>query len=160
MTAGVRSGRHQHVPWDLVQTAHIAQRRFAKVFAEFGLTPAQYGVLASLTDGDDLSQAELARAIMVRPQSLTALIDTLVAVGLVVREGVPGRGRRKALSLSDEGRELFAAARPAAYHLLRAEVTGLDRRQTQEFATLLTIVREHLTEGRDTDAPPGRGRPS
>lgn len=138
----------QHVLWDLVQTARIAERRFAEVFAEFGLTPAQYGVLASLADGDDLSQAELARAILVRPQSLAAVVDTLVAAGLVVREGPPGRGRRKSHALSDRGSRAVAEARPAAYRLLRSEVTGLDPRQTQQFDAALTVRREHLDGGR------------
>ena len=141
----------QHVLWDLVQTAHVAQRRLTEVFADLGLTPAQYGVLASLADGDDLSQAELARAVLVRPQSLAAVIDTLVGAGLVRRGGPRGRGRRQALSLSDRGRELVAAARPAAYRLLRPEVTGLDPEQSRELAAMLTVVRQHLTQAVLTD---------
>lgn len=130
--------------WDLVRTAHLAQRRLGEVFAAHGLTPAQYGVLASLADGDDLSPAELARSVLVRPQSLASVVNTLVDAGLVVRDGQPGRGRRKALSLSERGRELVASARPAAYRLLSQEVTGLNRGETGELVALLAIVREHL----------------
>lgn len=137
---------HQHVLWDLVRTAHVVERRFAEVFAEFGLTAAQYGVLASLADGDHLSPTELARAVLVRPQSLVGVVDALVDAGLVVRAGPPGRGRRKALSLSDRGRVVIAGARPAAYRLLKLETTGLDRRATQELGSFLTTLREHLGE--------------
>lgn len=135
--------------WDLVRTAHVAERRFTEVFAELGLTASQYGVLASLADGDDLSPAELARAVLVRPQSLAGVVNALVEAGLVVRAGPPGRGRRKALSLSNRGRSVFVEARPAAYRLLRPHTTGLDSRQTRELGSLLMTLRDHLAEHED-----------
>lgn len=148
------AGRRQHVLWDLVRTAHLAERRFREVFAEFGLTAAQYGVLASLADGDDVSPAELARSVLVRPQSLAGVLEALVEAGLVVREGPPGRGRRKALSLSKKGRAVFAEARPAAYRLLETETTGLDPQQTHELGSTLTTLRRHLSEaGPSSDGP-------
>ena len=163
MNAEFSTSGHQHVLWDLVRTAHVAERRFAEVFGEFGLSATQYGVMASLADGDNLSPAELARAILVRPQSLAGVVDTLVEAGLVVRDGPPGRGRRKLLSLSDRGRQVFSEARPAAYRLLRFETTGLESRQIGELGRILATLREHLREPEhrhergDHEASPGEG---
>lgn len=106
--------------WTLVQTAHVAGRRIAAVFGEAGLTPQQFGVLACLVDGDadgddGLSKAELARAVLVRPQSMGRLVDAMIRQGLVARSGPGGRGRRAALTVTDRGRAAHEAARPAAY---------------------------------------------
>ena len=100
--------------WELVQTAHLATRRFTEVFAEAGLTPAQYGVLASLADGDDLSQADLARSVQVRPQSMGRLVAAMISHGLVERGGPGGRGRRTGLEITPAGRAALDRARPAA----------------------------------------------
>lgn len=137
-----------HVLWELVQTGHLATRRFTRVFAEFGITPAQFGVLASLFDQDDLSQAELARAILVRPQSLSRSVDELVRQGLVRRRS-RGRGRRAGLELTASGREVVAAARPAAYRMLSPEHLGLDRDQQATLADLLQLVRQGLMQAED-----------
>lgn len=130
--------------WDLVQTAHLAERRFTEVFAAAGLSPAQYGVLASLADGDDLSQADLARAVLVRPQSMGRLITDMIAAGLVVRDGPGGRGRRANLHLTPAGEKAFAQARPAAYAINTPEALGLEPEQVDVLSDLLATIREHI----------------
>ncbi len=87
--------------WELVQTAHLAARTFRDLFATVGLTPTQFGVLACLADGDDFTKAELARALMVRPQSMDPLIETLLSERLVVRDGPPGQeGGRPGITIT------------------------------------------------------------
>ncbi len=132
------------VLWDLVQTGHLAARCSGEVFAGCGLTPAQYGVLASLADGDDLSQADLARAVPVRPQSMGRLIGAMVDDGLVLRRGSGGRGRRSRIEISAKGSAVLGVARPAAYRLLASEVTGLDHTQRTLLTELLQMVRNQL----------------
>lgn len=135
--------------WELVQTAHVAARRFTEVFAEAGLTPAQFGVLASLADGDDLSQADLARAVLVRPQSMGRLVAAMVARGLVDRAGPGGRGRRTGLALTPAGRRALDVARPAAYALNEPAALGLTADQVAVLVDHLTAVRARLTEDVD-----------
>jgi DNA-binding MarR family transcriptional regulator len=139
--------------WELVQTAHLAGRRFAEAFASAGLTPAQFGVLASLVDGDDLSPADLARAVYVRPQSMGRLVADMVEQGLVTRTGPGGRGRRTGLALTDRGRRAVAEARPAAYALSTPEALHLTPSQVEDLVELLGIVRRAL----QTDPPPTDG---
>jgi DNA-binding MarR family transcriptional regulator len=139
--------------WDLVQTAHLAGRRFAAVFASHGLSPAQYGVLASLADGDDLSQAELARAVLVRPQSMARLVSAMVEAGLVERVGTGGRGRRTGLVLTASGQKAFRAARPAARATSTPEALGLSATENAQLVALLATVRQGLA--RDIDGDPG-----
>lgn len=131
--------------WDLVQTAHLATRRFTEVFAEAGLSPAQYGVLASLADGDDLSQADLARAVLVRPQSMNRLVADMVERGLVERAGPGGRGRRTGLETTPAGRRALDRARPAAYTLNQPSALGLDADRVAALVDTLAVLRARLS---------------
>lgn len=131
--------------WELVQTAHLATRRFTEVFAAAGLSPAEFGVLASLADGDDLSQADLARAVLVRPQSMHRLVTDMVQRGLVLRTGPGGRGRRTGLTSTPAGSRALAQARPAAYAINEPEALGLSDPEAAELVRLLAVLRDHLT---------------
>jgi DNA-binding MarR family transcriptional regulator len=70
------------------------------------------GTTDAVGRADGLSQADLARAVGVRPQSMTALVTGLTTRALVVRRADPGRGRHSRLALTDAGRALLADAWP------------------------------------------------
>ncbi len=128
--------------WTLVQAAHVVARGFTEVFAEVGLTPTQFGVLAHLADDEGLSQAELARRVLVRPQSLGELVGVLVDRGLVRRDGPGGRGRRSGLVITDAGRALYEAALPGVVAFHRPESIGLSPAQLATLEDLLqTLLR-------------------
>ncbi|WP_054145831.1 MarR family winged helix-turn-helix transcriptional regulator [Frigoribacterium sp. RIT-PI-h] len=77
---------------------------------------ASAGIAPGTTDAtgraDGLRQADLARAVGVRPQSMTALVAGLTTRALLVRRADPGRGRHSRLALTDAGRALLADAWP------------------------------------------------
>jgi DNA-binding MarR family transcriptional regulator len=132
--------------WALVQTAHLAARRFTEVFAAAGLTPAQFGVLACLADGDDLSKAELAQAILVRPQSMARLTNAMVDQGLLRRTGPGGRGRRSGLVMTDRGRQALEQARPAAWAINQPDAVGLSAEEIDILLDHLQTISRTLTD--------------
>lgn len=131
--------------WELIQTSHVVARRFAEVFAAAGLTPTQFGVLAALADEPDLSQADLARIVLVRPQSMHHLIATLLERGLVQRAGPGGRGRRTRVELTDTGRHALRTALPAVHALNAPTTIGLDPGAAAALTRHLRTVRAALT---------------
>lgn len=131
--------------WELVQTAHLAARAFRDLFATIGLTPTQFGVLACLADGDDFTKAQLARALMVRPQSMDPLIEALLAEGLVERDGLPRRGRAAGITITTAGLELLARIRPQVSEINAPESIGLDADQIPLLAAQLRTIRDRLT---------------
>ena len=133
------------VLWELVQTAHLAARTFRDLFATVGLTPTQFGVLACLADGDDFTKAELARALMVRPQSMDPLIETLLSERLVVRDGPPGRGRAAGITITTAGRERLAQIRPRVHQVNAPERIGVDAAQVPLLITQLRAIRARLS---------------
>ncbi|HWL04704.1 MAG TPA: MarR family transcriptional regulator [Xanthobacteraceae bacterium] len=87
----------------------------------YGLTRAQWAVLARLETCEGLKQAELAELLDIQPITLTRLIDRLCDSGLIERRPDPTDRRVKRLhltpaatpllaGLADLGRELFSVA--------------------------------------------------
>ena len=98
--------------WTVIRAARELARRLAEELAPLDLTPVEFGALVQLASGGERNQAELARAVGVRPQSMAALVGGLETRGLVERGAVPGRGRASRLRLTRDGRELLADAWP------------------------------------------------
>jgi long-chain acyl-CoA synthetase len=77
--------------------------------AQMDLTLPQYRVMCLLAEGSSASSG-LADRLAVRPPSITAVIDGLVARGLVERKHEDSDRRRIAVRLTDEGVRMVAEA--------------------------------------------------
>jgi long-chain acyl-CoA synthetase len=84
-------------------------KRVEFALAEADLTLPQYRVLGILAEGSAAASG-LAGRLAVRPSSVTAIIDGLVARGLVDRRHEEDDRRRIALRLTEEGAHTIAAA--------------------------------------------------
>jgi len=101
------------------------------------LSLPQYRVLALLGDGSTASSV-LARKLAVSPPTVTAVVDGLVARGLVQRQADPEDRRRLTLLLTRDGKRVLTAADAAAE-------TRLD-----EIAAFLDEPPEALAAGLDS----------
>ncbi|MEK6310571.1 MULTISPECIES: MarR family transcriptional regulator [Curtobacterium] len=99
--------------WTVIRAARTLARRLGDVLAPLGLTPVEFGALVQLAAGGQLTQAELARAVGIRPQSATTLVAALADRGLLDRGSERGRGRPSRITLTSAGRALLAEAFPA-----------------------------------------------
>ena len=125
------------VTWSLIRAAHRAQRDLTEVFAEHGLSPVQFGVLSHLATGAAFTQAQLAREVLVRPQSISGVLDGMVERGLVAREAERAKGRRNPLALTPAGHDLLAVVWPEVRRANRPELLGLSE---AEAATLNAVL--------------------
>lgn len=130
--------------WELVQTHHVVARRFRDLFAAHGLTPTQFGVLACLRDGDSFTKAQLARAVLVTPQSMDPLIEGLLQRGLVERDGPTGRGRAAGIHITDKGWQLTARASADVVEFNAAERIGIPEGSIPELVHHLRAIRQRL----------------
>ncbi len=74
------------------------------------LTTPQYAVLTALEAEPGMSNAKLARAAFVTPQTMHGLLTTLASAGLLARDPDPGHGRILRTQLTDRGRSVLAEA--------------------------------------------------
>lgn len=95
--------------WSIVRVARFAGQRLSDRLAEHGLNPIQFGVLAHLAIASEMTQSDLARAVLVRPQSIAPLLDGLESRGLILRSGARSRGRRNPVRITAEGRGALEA---------------------------------------------------
>lgn len=121
--------------WTVVRAAREIARRLGDALAPLQLTPVEFGALSQLAAADGLSQADLARAVGIRPQSVTPLLASLTTRGLIERRTAPGRGRHSRLGLTAQGSALLAEAWPVV--AASEEWFGEDRERTRAVATAL-----------------------
>src|SRR5262245_35374586 len=77
---------------------------------ELGLTTAQYAALGVLETAPGISNAALARACFVTPQTMNEIVQSLHARGWVEREPHPVHGRILQLDLTELGRRRLTLA--------------------------------------------------
>jgi DNA-binding MarR family transcriptional regulator len=120
------------VEYRLVRLADRLERRFTAALGPGGLSPRQFSVLAVLAAEPGITSADLARAVLTRPQSMHALLDQLQARGLVDRGAQRGRGRAAPVRLTADGRAVLStsAARVVALEAeTRARLGETDYRE-------------------------------
>jgi long-chain acyl-CoA synthetase len=93
----------------LGRTAAWLAKQVELGLADADLSLPQYRILGLLDESSAVSSA-LAERLAVRPPTITAVVDGLVARGLVERRAVTGDRRRVDHVLTDEGRRVLDAA--------------------------------------------------
>ena len=122
----------------ITRIAYLIDRELDRVFVGYGLSGADFDVLATLRRSrGSLTPTELSRSTMVTTGGMTKRLDRLETAGLISREADPTDRRGKLIALTAEGRSLVDSAVKA--HLeneerILATVPAADR---EELAGLL-----------------------
>src|SRR5437660_4563147 len=103
------SGSQQRDRVPLGRAAARLAKHVEKALSLSDLSLPQYRVLVLLGDGSAVASA-LASKLAVSPPSVTAIVDGLVARGLVNRRSDGGDRRRVTHALTDKGRRVLAQA--------------------------------------------------
>jgi len=112
--------------WLLRAPSVLAWLRLARVFQKvdrasvehlraWGLSVAQFDVLAQVGAAEGITQQELAQSLLVTKGNVTQLLDRMEASGWIRR---CQEGRCNRLALTDEGRRLYADVVPAQEDLI------------------------------------------
>jgi DNA-binding MarR family transcriptional regulator len=123
--------------WNLVRAARLTARRMSERLVEFDLNPVTFGVLAQLSVASPMTQADLARAVLIRPQSIATLLEGLEQRDLIRREGDRTRGRRNPVVLTDAGHALLDRAWDIVIETNDLSGDGFDPEETIELNRLL-----------------------
>jgi DNA-binding MarR family transcriptional regulator len=140
----------------LVRTFGLLERVQQPYWARFGISGSQWGVLramhrAQIEQPGGLRLTDLSQRLLVRPPSVTGVIDRLQRAGLVVRGASSGDLRTKRVSLTPRGRQLVEqvlAGHRARLHLLLAGLSDSDQAKLYQ---LLMRWGEHLENLAETE---------
>jgi long-chain acyl-CoA synthetase len=112
------------------------------------LSLPQYRVMAFLADGDAASSL-LAEKLAVSPPSITAVVDGLVAKGLVERKADPSDRRRLPLALTAKGATALRSADAAVHDRLTQVLSHLDDDGAQAVHASVDHLERALDRNRD-----------
>ena len=132
-TAGLRATA---VPaWlRLARVYHQLDRASAEHLRAYGLSVAQFDVLAQVGAHEGLTQQELADALLVTKGNVCQLVERMEQAGLVARQQ---EGRCKRLYLTERGRALWEQAVPAQERLIAERFAALDGAEQRSLHALL-----------------------
>ncbi|WP_344073012.1 MarR family winged helix-turn-helix transcriptional regulator [Prauserella alba] len=114
----------------------------AQALDTLGLTGAEYGALDYISRHADPSNADLARYLLVTPQSLGKLTAGMRSRGLLHRAPTQG-SHRYHLALTPDGQQALARARPHVEAAQQRLLAPLDRQERIRFARALTLCADH-----------------
>ncbi len=134
---------------ELIRTFGLVERVMQPYFARFGITGSQWGVLRNLHRAEQdglprLRLTELSERLLIRPPSVTGLVDRLERAGLLVRHSSTTDLRAKQIGLTSAGRKLVQRVLAVHKEQIDSLLTGLSVQERTELHRLLALWRKHL----------------
>ncbi|QAA76320.1 MAG: Transcriptional regulator, MarR family [Candidatus Bipolaricaulis sibiricus] len=133
----------------LMQVSKLLRDRVHTRMEGIGLSRGQGFILFRLGHEDGLPQTELARQTMVRPATLTEVLQRMESAGLVERRPDPADGRVSRVFLTPQGE----AARRQAEEIWRELEADLNAIMTAEERAALRVLLGKLRSALGTEAP-------
>jgi DNA-binding MarR family transcriptional regulator len=133
----------------LVRVTGLFRNRMEPYFTRFGISGAQWGILRTLYRAESehlesLRLTDLGQRVIVRPPSVTAIVDRLERLGLVTRRVTPTDQRSKQVALTVVGRQLVERVLEQHPAQMRAVLAGLAPAEQGDLQRLLERLAAHL----------------
>src|SRR5579863_4461479 len=114
--------------------------------SQYGVTYAQWVVLARLDRFERLKQSELAEMLDLQPITLTRLLDRLCDSGLIERRSDPNDRRAKRLFLTAAARPMLEQLGPLGEDMMTTALAGVSRETVEQIVAQLAVVKENLRQ--------------
>jgi DNA-binding MarR family transcriptional regulator len=133
----------------LVRTYGLLGRIMQPYFAGFGISGAQWGVLRTLHRAETAQEAglrlrDLSERLIVRPPSVTGVVNGLTRMGLVRCSTAPDDRRAKQVSLTSKGRRLLQRILDRHEGQIDTVLAGLNAKEQAQLQRLLQKLSGHL----------------
>lgn len=120
---------------------NLAARLFAQAMERtirpHGLAVAYVPVFFALSDGAEMTQAELARHMVIEQPTMAATLSRMERDGLLVRRPDPEDGRKTLIALAPEAREKMEAVAGAVVAVNGRALEGLTAEERRSYIGLL-----------------------
>jgi DNA-binding MarR family transcriptional regulator len=134
---------------EFIRVEGLLDRVMQPYFAQFGISGSQWGLLRTLHRAENegrpgLRLTDLSDRLLIRPPSVTGVVDRLERAGLLVRESSAADNRSKLVGLTTKGRQLIERVLAVHEKQLAAVLAGLSGKEQAEFHRLLSRFGQHL----------------
>ncbi|HEX4291857.1 MAG TPA: MarR family transcriptional regulator, partial [Trebonia sp.] len=123
----------------LAHTSHVLATRMTAAFAEIGIAPREYCVLAHAMTGS-YTQIELAKLADLDKTTMLNTMDYLEGAGYAQRTPSPADRRARIISVTPAGAGLVAAGNEIADRVHREVLDALSAQQREAFTGALTSL--------------------
>jgi len=133
----------------LLRAMGLLRREMEPFFARFGISGAQWGVLRILQRAEQeghtaLRLTDLGSRLLIRPPSVTVVVDRLSRLGLVERAASDTDHRSKHVSLTAAGRSVAELIEGHRSGQIEKVMGGLDAQEQHDLCRLLERLTGHL----------------
>ncbi|WP_375401889.1 MarR family winged helix-turn-helix transcriptional regulator [uncultured Sphingomonas sp.] len=129
------------IPFRLSFTSNLVSDTIARTYeALFGLSIPEWRLVAVVAETGGTSQGGVAARTRMDKVTVSRAAIALVDRGLLQRGVNPGDKRSHLLTLTIDGRELYAAVAPKALDLERRIFEGFDRAEVEAFTAMLRRI--------------------
>jgi MarR family transcriptional regulator for hemolysin len=123
--------------------------RLLKTFADqrardYGMTRAQWAVLARVERAEGLKQIELADTLEIQPITLTRLIDRLCDSGLLERRSDPDDRRAKRLYLTPAAHPVLDGLARIGKDMMATVLEGIEPAARERLLAQLLVMKSNL----------------
>ena len=125
----------------LAAASERVSREFHQQLRPYGLSVANWRVLATLSDGDSLSVGDLARIVLIKQSTLTKLLARMMRTSLLDMQTDPADRRRTLVRISAAGRR---KVRPLLVRARAHERACLASYSATEVAKVKLVLKELL----------------
>jgi DNA-binding MarR family transcriptional regulator len=144
-----RQTQGESVFGSFLRTIGLLRRTMEPFFTSYGISGAQWGILAVLhwseRDGEGaLRLTDLGERLIIRPPSVTTVIDRLEKMGLVERRASKADSRAKEVRLTAAGNTLVDRVLAAHKKQTEKVLANLSREEQVMLKELLEKVSGHL----------------
>lgn len=130
----------------LVQIIRLFHQRSHTLFGELGLYPGQPPVLFQLWSRDGRTQKELVAELLLKPATLTLILQRMERDGLIERRPDPADQRVSRVFLTEKGKKLREPVLRALRKREAEILEGFTAEEKETLRCLLSRVRDNLAK--------------
>ncbi|MFM9852730.1 MAG: MarR family winged helix-turn-helix transcriptional regulator [Sphingomonadaceae bacterium] len=131
----------QFIPYRLSVASNAVSTRIAQSYRKrFGLKIAEWRLIAILAEASTLTPLALGEATRMDKIAVSRAAAALIDRGLIDASDNPDDGRSHKLSLTDDGRSLYAEIAPMALAMEAELLAGFTSQDRQSLSSLLRRI--------------------
>lgn len=144
---------NREIGFSLKDVARMIQTYVDQRARQFGMSRAQWVVLARLDRQEGLKQSELAELLDLQPISLTRLLDRLAENGLIERRADPNDRRANRLYLTPAARPVLQQLSVLGQEIMETVLDGFDTKARERLLGDLNLMKNNLRTAISGAAP-------
>lgn len=154
-TADMPEPMGKRLGYALKRAQHALRTQMDEALRPLKVTAPQYAVLSAVELDAGISNARLARAAFVTPQTMQGILVNLERENLIRRQADPAHGRVLQTALTEEGEKVLAQAHQRACEIETAIAVSIGASDAERLATMLLQCADRLSAGVGVVPVPG-----